>query len=101
MNAVSLEILAVSQQQLNVFRTFIGGMVVSGALVWAVRLDMAVPAARAVRPAVPACSVVTASVRTRAGDRAALRRAPTGSSKTPLVTITSAQFLRGWKVVSA
>ncbi|MFJ8364317.1 DUF6479 family protein [Streptomyces sp. NPDC093984] len=42
MNVVSLETLAVSQQQLNVFWAFIGGMVVAGALIWAVRLGMAV-----------------------------------------------------------
>ncbi|MFE6555686.1 DUF6479 family protein [Streptomyces sp. NPDC057746] len=37
---VSVEILAVSQQQLSVFWAFIGGMVISGVLIWAVRLGM-------------------------------------------------------------
>ncbi|MFJ2016457.1 DUF6479 family protein [Streptomyces nodosus] len=42
MNTASFVVLAVSHQQLNVFLAFIGGMVVSGALIWAVRLGMAV-----------------------------------------------------------
>ncbi|MFD1656702.1 DUF6479 family protein [Streptomyces caeni] len=42
MNTASYVVLAVSQQQLNVFLAFIGGMVVAGALIWAVRLGMAV-----------------------------------------------------------
>ncbi|MFE6548599.1 DUF6479 family protein [Streptomyces sp. NPDC057746] len=40
MNTASLVVLAVSQEQLNVFFAFIGGMVVAGALIWAVRLGM-------------------------------------------------------------
>jgi Family of unknown function (DUF6479) len=40
MNTASYAVLAVSQQQLNVFWAFIGGMVVAGALIWAVSLGM-------------------------------------------------------------
>jgi hypothetical protein len=42
MNTASYVVLAVSQEQLNVFWAFIGGMFVSGALIWAVQLGMAV-----------------------------------------------------------
>ncbi|MEU6368752.1 DUF6479 family protein [Streptomyces sp. NPDC046931] len=42
MNTVSFVLLAVSQEQINVFVAFIGGMVVSGALIWAVRVGMTV-----------------------------------------------------------
>ncbi|MEU1596526.1 DUF6479 family protein [Streptomyces sp. NPDC005708] len=42
MNTASYMILAVSQEQLNVFYAFIGGMVVAGALIWAVQLGMRV-----------------------------------------------------------
>lgn len=42
MNTASYAVLAVSQEQLNVFFAFIGGMVISGALIWAVQLGMRV-----------------------------------------------------------
>ncbi|MCN9242163.1 DUF6479 family protein [Streptomyces sp. RY43-2] len=42
MNTASLELLAVSSQQLGVFAAFIGGMFVSAALIWAVRLGMSI-----------------------------------------------------------
>ncbi|MFF4957719.1 DUF6479 family protein [Streptomyces sp. NPDC001222] len=42
MNTMSYVLLAVSQEQVNVFLAFIGGMVVSGALIWAVRIGMVV-----------------------------------------------------------
>ncbi|MGW3498437.1 DUF6479 family protein [Streptomyces sp. NPDC001020] len=42
MNTASYELLAVSSQQLGVFGAFIGGMFVSAALIWAVRLGMSV-----------------------------------------------------------
>ncbi|MGV9245685.1 DUF6479 family protein [Streptomyces sp. NPDC003710] len=42
MNTVSYVLLAVSREQVNVFVAFIGGMVISGALIWAVRLGMSV-----------------------------------------------------------
>lgn len=42
MRTAAYELLAVSQQQLNVFAAFIGGLVVAGALIWAVRIGMRV-----------------------------------------------------------
>jgi hypothetical protein len=42
MNTASFELLAVSGQQLDVFAAFVGGMFVSLALIWAVRLGMSV-----------------------------------------------------------
>ncbi|MEU8588901.1 DUF6479 family protein [Streptomyces sp. NPDC048664] len=42
MNTASYAVLAVSQEQLNVFLAFIGGMIVSGILIWAVQLGMTV-----------------------------------------------------------
>jgi len=42
MNTASYELLAVSSLQLDVFAAFIGGMFVSLALIWAVRLGMSI-----------------------------------------------------------
>ncbi|GAA1419520.1 DUF6479 family protein [Streptomyces thermospinosisporus] len=42
MSTATYEVLAITQQQLNVFAAFIGGLVVALALLWAVRVGMRV-----------------------------------------------------------
>ncbi|MFI9648196.1 DUF6479 family protein [Streptomyces sp. NPDC052040] len=42
MNTMSFVLLAVSREQINVFAAFLGGLVVAGALIWAVRMGMSV-----------------------------------------------------------
>ncbi|MEU3145360.1 MULTISPECIES: DUF6479 family protein [unclassified Streptomyces] len=42
MSTATYELLAVSQQVLNLLAAFVGGLVVAGALIWAVRVGMKV-----------------------------------------------------------
>lgn len=42
MNTASYELLAASQQVLSLLAAFVGGLVIAGALVWAVRVGMKV-----------------------------------------------------------
>lgn len=42
MNATSYELLAASQEVLSLLAAFVGGLVVAGALIWAVRVGMKV-----------------------------------------------------------
>ncbi|MBL3664942.1 hypothetical protein JL475_02695 [Streptomyces sp. M2CJ-2] len=42
MNTASYELLAASQQVLSLLAAFVGGLVVAGALIWAVRVGMKV-----------------------------------------------------------
>ncbi|MFD5497068.1 DUF6479 family protein [Streptomyces sp. NPDC001812] len=51
MNTASYELLAASQQVLSLLAAFVGGLVIAGALVWAVRVGMKVMDQEEPRPA--------------------------------------------------
>ncbi|MET7607654.1 DUF6479 family protein [Streptomyces avermitilis] len=50
MNTASYELLAASSDVLNVFAAFVGGLVIAGGLIWAVRLGISVRSTESDRP---------------------------------------------------